>query len=412
MVQGCLECTSCHFSDMHVTWGFWHVPWAAYKLTSWTYSIQFQTKKYCGVGGMATDMFFLVFMVVIFMFFIVAGIVIFVVAHHSSNTPPGPGMTKNPGMTGNPGTNPPNITKVWSPPSQTGPAIPAAHGQFGSKVFAPYWDTSSASVPWSKVPTQYLTLAFIIAGGNGQPMWNGTDSISSKASLISSIRSAGKDVIVSFGGESGQEIGLTIKSVPQLAAAYMSIIRTLSLKWVDFDIEEFAVQDATSIARRNQALAIVQKTYPNVIYSYTLGVMPTGLTDGLNVLKSAKQYGVRVDVVNIMTMYYGSGYTHMGSASVSACNATLAQLASLGMSSCTLGITPNIGINKTPATIFTLADAATIVAYAQKTSKVRWLSFWNINKDNGNGPLNQDTDVSSGIHQSQWAFSQIYSVWR
>jgi hypothetical protein len=256
-------------------------------------------------------------------------------------------------------------------------------------------------------------MAFVIAGANGQPMWNGTDSISSKKSLISSIRAAQRDVIVSFGGESGQEIALTIKDATQLAAAYNSVVDQLGLKWIDFDVEGSAVADTASVARRNQALAIVQKTHPGVVVSYTLAVMPSGLTaDGLNVLKSAKQYGVRVDVVNIMTMYFGSGFPHMGQSSIDASNATLAQLASLGMSSCKLGITPNIGINTTSATTFTLADASTLTAYAKKTSGVRWLSFWNITKDNGNGPMNKDTNVSSGIHQNPWAFSQIFSAFK
>src|SRR5437870_6357456 len=41
--------------------------------------------------------------------------------------------------------------------------------------------------------------------------------------------------------------------------------------------------------------------------SFTLPVLPTGLTaDGLNVLASAKHDGLNVDLVNIMTMDYGS----------------------------------------------------------------------------------------------------------
>ena len=42
-------------------------------------------------------------------------------------------------------------------------------------------------------------------------------------------------------------------------------------------------------------------------------MLPTGLdADGLNVLQSAKHDGVRVDVVNIMTMDYGASVDNNG----------------------------------------------------------------------------------------------------
>ncbi len=49
-----------------------------------------------------------------------------------------------------------------------------------------------------------------------------------------------------------------------------------------------------------------QAANPGLIVSFTLPVLPTGLTaDGVRLLESCAKYGVRVDVVNIMTMDYG-----------------------------------------------------------------------------------------------------------
>ena len=67
-----------------------------------------------------------------------------------------------------------------------------------------------------------------------------------------------------------------------------------------------AVADPVSVARRNQALAQLKAANPGLTISYTLPVLPTGLTaDGINVLKSAKANSFYPDVINIMTMDYG-----------------------------------------------------------------------------------------------------------
>lgn len=49
-----------------------------------------------------------------------------------------------------------------------------------------------------------------------------------------------------------------------------------------------------------------QDANPGLVVSFTLPVLPVGLTaDGVNLLRDAKAKGVRLDVLNIMTMDYG-----------------------------------------------------------------------------------------------------------
>ncbi len=113
----------------------------------------------------------------------------------------------------------------------------------------------------------------------------------------------GGDVMASFGGEAGQELAQVITSVPQLTAAYQTVVTDYNLTHIDFDIEGAAEADHASIDRRSQALAALEQTaaaagHPLQIW-FTLPVLPTGLTaDGLYVLQSALKYGVQIGGVN------------------------------------------------------------------------------------------------------------------
>lgn len=67
-----------------------------------------------------------------------------------------------------------------------------------------------------------------------------------------------------------------------------------------------AVADPPSVDRRNQALAALKRANPGLNISYTLPVLPTGLTaDGVNLLRSAVANGFVPDVINVMAMDFG-----------------------------------------------------------------------------------------------------------
>lgn len=72
-------------------------------------------------------------------------------------------------------------------------------------------------------------------------------------------------------------------------------------KFVYFYIEGSALANKVSVKRRNWVLATLQRQNTSLLLSYTLPVMPTGLTlGGLNLLSHAYSVGVRIDFVNIL----------------------------------------------------------------------------------------------------------------
>jgi chitinase len=76
---------------------------------------------------------------------------------------------------------------------------------------------------------------------------------------------------------------------------------------LDYDIEGAALGDIASIDIRNQALAMLKKKNPKIKISYTLPVLPTGLTAlGLALLSSTVKNAVAVDRINLMTMDFVS----------------------------------------------------------------------------------------------------------
>ena len=94
----------------------------------------------------------------------------------------------------------------------------------------------------------------------------------------------------------GQELALTNSDIGTLQGKYQDVIDSYSVGWIDFDIEGIAITDHASIDRRNQAVRGLQVANPNLIVSYTLPALASGLSsNGIYLLKSAKNAGVRVD---------------------------------------------------------------------------------------------------------------------
>jgi hypothetical protein len=250
---------------------------------------------------------------------------------------------------------------------------------------------------------QNFTLAFVLASGSGIG-WQGAGTIagdtlangSTILSQVQAIQAAGGDITISFGGAAGQEAALTAPNAATLQAEYQSVM----------------VEDQHSITLRDQALAGLEKANPNVKISFTLPVLPTGLVaSGLNVLQSAKHDGVRVDVVNIMTMDYGASVDNNGQMGLDAINAVIAtekQISNLGMTS-KIGVTPMIGVNDIASEVFTLADAQALANYAASDPNVVRLSMWSVARDNGNtAGAHYSSPDSSGIAQHPYDFAAVF----
>src|SRR5262249_29653985 len=155
-------------------------------------------------------------------------------------------------------------------------------------------------------------------------------------------------ITISFGGAAGEEAALNATSVSQLQAQYQSVIDRYHIDSIDFDIEGGAIQNGHANELRADAIAGLQSANPGLKVSFTLPVLPTGLTqDGINILKNAMDNGVHVDMVNIMAMDYGTAVDNngqMGLSAIQASESTQQQLASIGLHA-KIGITPMIGVN-------------------------------------------------------------------
>jgi hypothetical protein len=248
----------------------------------------------------------------------------------------------------------------------------------------PEWEDTNLVNLANATGHKFYTLAFIINGsGTCNPTWNGSDSITggNQGKYITALRAIGGDVIVSFGGEGGTEIGRSCTSVSSLQAAYQKVIDQYELTWIDLDIENGAESDTTSVDRRNKAIHNLQAANPNLRVSYTLAVDRTGLpTAQKNLLKNAMTNGARVDVVNVMAMDYGACYTDMGQAAIDSATATRGNLSSMGLAA-SVGVTPMIGTNDDTCEVFSVANAKQLVTYAQANSYIRLLAYWETGAD-------------------------------
>jgi len=266
-------------------------------------------------------------------------------------------------------------------------ASAAAAASFPAHYAAPYLqitsgDAGDMAADLSASGDSSYTLAFLIPQSGCTPEWedNG-DAVGAFTSQVNSLKSAGGNVIISFGGESGGELAQTCTSVSSLTAAYANVVNTYGVNRLDFDIEGATLGDTASNNHRNQALAALQAQNPSVQVDYTLAVAPDGLPSAeLGVLQSAQSYGVKVSVVNIMTMDFGNGQNALADAE-SAAQATASQLASLyGISTsqayARMGLTPIAGQNDDNE-YFSQANASTLESFAASNG-VQELSFWEV----------------------------------
>ncbi|GGW36334.1 sugar hydrolase [Streptomyces lucensis JCM 4490] len=305
------------------------------------------------------------------------------------------------------------------------PSQSTGTGSTASAGFAPYVDTSlypafDLVAAADATGVKNYNLAFVTDGGGCTPKWGGVTDLTADgvAAQIGSLRAKGGDVRVSFGGASGSELATTCSSADALAAAYGKAVDAFKLTKVDFDVEGGALPNTAANTRRAQAIAKLQAKHPNLDVSFTLPVMPEGLTqDGVNLLADAKSNGVRINTVNIMAMDYGPAYSgDMGTYAEQAATATQAQVKSvLGLSDSaawkTVAVTPMIGVNDVSSEVFKVDDATQLVNFA-KSKGLGWLSMWSATRDKScAGGTKPTADATcSSIAQDRFAFSKAFGT--
>ncbi|RBP14279.1 chitodextrinase [Roseiarcus fermentans] len=302
----------------------------------------------------------------------------------------------------------------------------AAAGGAASVVFAPYIDMGLtqdenlvAIAQASGIKT--FTLAFIQSSGQNQIGWGGTGTIagdkladgSTILQQVQNLRAIGGNVIISFGGSAGTDPAVAATSASALQAEYQSVINRYGVTSLDFDVEGAAIANTASIHLRDQALLGLEAANPGLQISFTIPVLPTGPdSNGQAFLQDVKNDGVDPNVVNIMTMDYGSAVDNggaMGQDAIDAVQATAALIKSLGLKA-TIGVTPMIGVNDVSSEVFTLADAQLLSNYASGAgSDIGRLSMWSVARDNGSGAgATWASPTASGLAQSAYQFSSIF----
>lgn len=293
------------------------------------------------------------------------------------------------------------------------------------QVFSPYIDMSlSKSQSLAQIVhdagVSDVTLAFMLNSGTDQVGWGGVGTLqndglpagSSMHEQISSVQQQGVNVRISFGGAVGAEPALQFSTADALANAYQAVMDRYHVSYLDFDIEGGAMANSAANHLRDEALVTLQQNNPDLHVSFTLPVLPTGLTyEGINLLTQAKQDGVKVDVVNIMAMDYGAvaDSGDMGLDAINAALATINQLKQIGLGA-KVGITPMIGINDVQTEVFTLEDASQLLAFAKDNPDVASIGIWSLGRDNNTTSVTYASPVASGVAQSEYEFSSIFGT--
>ncbi|RWS29615.1 hypothetical protein B4U80_03374 [Leptotrombidium deliense] len=258
-----------------------------------------------------------------------------------------------------------------------------------------------------------FTLAFVLGSSSGcDPKWGASIALDDPQiiSQIREIQSQGGEVIVGTGGAMGPYLENSCTTIDSLADAYIKILDTVKTNHLDVDIES-----TVDVDKVTKALAKVQQQRKtNVGFTLMVQADDYGITPilGVELLKTAKKNGVKVDIVNPMTMEFPSSNAVWGEAVISAAKATLGQMKTIWPELSNeqlnkmLGVTPMIGRNFN-GKIFAQSDAQLLINWAI-SNKIGLLAFWSVGRDNGGCPGGAVSASCSSIQQSDYEFTKMF----
>ncbi|MGW1273645.1 carbohydrate binding domain-containing protein [Streptomyces sp. NPDC002491] len=290
-------------------------------------------------------------------------------------------------------------------------------GGTGFKQAAPYlfegWgDPPNVTTVMNATGVKWFTMAFVLDGGGCNPLWDGNRALAGGVdqSVINQIRSAGGDIVPSFGGWQGSKLGANCSSASALAGALQKVIDAYSLKAIDMDIENTDEFENEAVqARILTALKTVKADNPGLKTVVTFGTSTTGPTYyGNRLIEQAKSLGADIDVFTVMPFDFGGGSDMYGN-TVNATEGLKNKLKStFGWDDATayahIGISGMNGLsdqqeNTTPAIWTQIRDWA-------NSHHIARLAYWAVNRDRpcpGGGVVSN----CSGIGQSTWQFTSI-----
>jgi hypothetical protein len=297
--------------------------------------------------------------------------------------------------------------------ASTGPGMavaPYLYFGFGLPAPNPVTAMSATGVKW-------FTMAFMLADNSTtcSPLWDGDRSLTSgpDVTAINNIRAAGGDVIVSFGGASGDKLGNVCTSASALAGAYQKVINTYHLKAIDIDIEAGEVSNSTVRQRVIDALKTIKANNPGIVTIVTLGTSPSGPGGPeLDMIHRGAVSGLNNDVWGIMPFDFGGHSGTMAQATVSAAEGLKNSLKSeYGYSDSVayahMGISSMNGHTDESDEVVSITDFRNILSYAQ-THHIARLTFWSLNRDRQCGS-GLDPDACSGVTQAQFDYTKVFA---
>jgi hypothetical protein len=277
-------------------------------------------------------------------------------------------------------------------------------------LFSPFVDVllwPTLDISKLNISTNSFTLAFITADGKGKPSWGSQISLCQNHFKDILEKIINPKITISFGGAMGTELACFAgNSIEMLVGYFQDVLETYPMViGFDFDIEGDSLSNLVANDKRAKALVILQRMHPNLDISFTLPVMPTGLLqNALDLLSNARDFGLKLDHVNLMSMDYGIGCRDMSAAGIQAYESVSKQLQNISYPQ-DLVLTPMIGVNDTANEVFELKDAVVLRDYMKRVDG-RGIKIWSLNRDvKDDGPLYK----SSKIKQEDYEFCFIFT---
>lgn len=229
-------------------------------------------------------------------------------------------------------------------------------------------------------------LAFVTDSGLCEPAWGGQSMYTLKEQwgrhLTDVLHNNKVNIAVSFGGASGTDLSKNCE-ISQLEEVFQQTLSIYHAKTLDFDLEN----GTADVDKLMTSLKLFQQKFPTIETSFTLPVMPEGLTyAGKQILNAAKSAGIHFKV-NIMAMDYGPAYNgDMGDYAINAATAVYNELADFypevdsNKLWSLIKVTPMIGVNDVNTEQFTLQNADKLKQFAD-LKQLGGLSMWSVARD-------------------------------
>ena len=296
-------------------------------------------------------------------------------------------------------------------------ATPAAvsSGWYGAAPYVMPLDNNPPNLPQVMAATGEKTfeLAFVLSDGGCNAAWGGTADVSSDttvAGIINSVRAAGGDVSVSFGGYGGTKLGQVCGSAAATAAAEQAVINKYQLKAVDFDLEEPEYENTTDIDYEIGAAQILQNNNPGLYVSITTAGTTAGTGYfGQNVLNTAK--ADNFVPANFSIMPFDGGFSGGSSQTAALTSFHTLLMNTFGWSSATAYNHEGVSLmngRSDSAEYFYQTDFQTVLSYAQSNGMTRY-TFWSLNRDVQCTPPDNNGQLSgtcSSVPQNSWDFTK------